>query len=126
MLASTIQVDLRGTAQAVLITSAPHFFNIVANGRVATTAVFIEFLERLMVNASSPTLLVVDGLSTHRANSVKRCVQEQSRWLEVNCLPAYSPELNFDDLVWNNSKNSVIGRVRRRATSRSPVETHPS
>ncbi len=82
---------------------------MLTKGRV-TAAVFIEFLQRLLVQASSPIFLVVDGHSTHKAKSVKRFVQEQQGWLELYYLPAYSPELNPDELVWNNLKNHALGR----------------
>ena len=82
---------------------------MLTKGRV-TAKVFIEFLQRLLVNASSPIFLVVDGHPTHKAKSVKRFAQEQNGWLELHYLPAYAPELNPDELVWNDLKNNALGR----------------
>ena len=76
----------------------------------------------LLVNASSPIFLVVDGHPTHKAKSVKRFVQEQNGWLELHYLPAYAPELNPDELVWNDLKNNALGRkfiTSREALSRT-------
>ncbi len=56
------------------------------NGRV-TAAVFIEFLGRLLVNASKPIVLIVDGHPTHRAKSVAKFVAEQAGMIEL-VLPA--------------------------------------
>ena len=65
---------------------------MLAQGRV-TAAVFLEFLKRLMVNASAPIFLIVDGHPIHRAKSVKAFVEAQNGRLELHYLPSYSPEL---------------------------------
>ena len=79
------------------------------DGRV-TAAVFIEFLKRLLVNAPSPIFLIVDGQPTHKAKAVKRFIEKQDGDLELYYLPPYSPELNPDELVWNDLKNKALGR----------------
>lgn len=82
---------------------------MVAPGRVTAT-VFIEFLKRLLVNAPSPVFLIVDGHPAHKAKVVKRFVEKQEGALELYYLPPYSPELNPDELVWNDLKNKALGR----------------
>ncbi len=82
---------------------------MLTKGRV-TAAVFIDFLRRLLVNAAVPIFLIVDGHPTHRAKSVARLVAEQDGRLALFYLPPYSPELNPDELVWNNLKNHGTGR----------------
>ncbi len=82
---------------------------MLTRGRV-TAAVFIEFLRRLLVNAAAPIFLIVDGHPTHRAKSVARFVAEQHGRLALFHLPPYSPELNPDELVWNDLKNHGTGR----------------
>jgi transposase len=76
----------------------------------ATAAVFIDFVRRLLVNASAPIFMVVDGHPTHRAKSVARFVAEQAGRLALFHLPPYSPELDPDELVWNVLKNHGTGR----------------
>ena len=66
---------------------------MLTEGRV-TASVFVDFLKRLMVNASGPVFLVVDGHPVHRSKTVKRFVADQNGRLELHHLPAYSPELN--------------------------------
>jgi transposase len=75
-----------------------------------TAKVFIEFLKRLLVNASAPVFLIVDGHPTHKAKCVQRFVESQQGKLKVFLLPPYSPELNPDEYVWNHLKNNCIGR----------------
>lgn len=113
----------RGTTPVVSSTGARFGANIISavsaqgqlrfmltKGRV-TASVFIEFLRRLLVNAEAPIFLIVDGHPTHKAKSVKRFVAEQDGWLELYFLPPYSPELNPDELVWNDLKNNGLGRM---------------
>src|SRR5208337_5676746 len=76
---------------------------MLTKGRV-TAAVFIDFLRRLLVNASAPIFMVVDGHPTHRAKSVARFAAEQTGMLALFHLPPCSPELNPDELVSNNLK----------------------
>jgi transposase len=72
-------------------------------------AVFIEFLKRLIHNAEKPIYLIVDGHPAHRAKKVKTFVESVKQRLQLFYLPGYSPELNPDELVWNNLKNHRIG-----------------
>ena len=98
---------------------------MVTPGRV-TAPVFIGFLRRLMVNATSPIFLIVDGHPVHRAKSVRRFVEEQEGKLELHYLPPYSPELNPDELVWNNLKNQALGRklITSRESLRAMTLSH--
>jgi transposase len=82
---------------------------MLTKGRV-TAAVFIEFLKRLLVNATTPIYVIVDGHPTHRAKSVARFVAASEGKLALFLLPPYSPELNPDEYVWNDLKAHGTGR----------------
>jgi transposase len=71
--------------------------------------VFCEFLKRLIHNVTTKIFLVLDGHPVHRSSQVKKFVQSTKEKLRLFYLPPYSPELNPDELVWNNVK-SKIGR----------------
>jgi transposase len=71
---------------------------------------FIEFLKKLLADVTGPVFLVVDGASYHRSNAVKKFVESTEGRLRLFQLPAYSPQLNPDEWVWNNVKNTQIGR----------------
>jgi transposase len=64
------------------ISAQGQFRFMLTKGRV-TAAVFIEFLKRLLVNATTPIFVVVDGHPTHRAKSVARFVAAQEGRLVV-------------------------------------------
>jgi transposase len=83
---------------------------MVVPGRL-TAAKFCAFLQRLLHKAPGPIFLIVDGHPTHRAAAVKRFVQATEGKLRLFTLPAYSPELNPDELVWNTLKAEVGRRA---------------
>lgn len=69
--------------------------------------VFCEFLKRLVHNVTTKIFLVLDGHPVHRSSQVKNFVQSTKGKLRLFYLPPYSPELNPDELVWNNVKSKV-------------------
>ena len=71
--------------------------------------VFIEFLGRLMKSAGRPVYLVVDGHASHKAKKVMDFVAAQNGRIKLFFLPVYAPDLNPDELVWNNLKNHGTG-----------------
>lgn len=78
------------------------------SGRV-NADVFIQFLERLLPNMSRPVYRIVDGRPTPQSGQGKRFLESVSEKLYLFFLPHYSPELNPDELVWNQLKNHGIG-----------------
>ncbi len=83
---------------------------MVVKGTV-DAAVFINFLKRLLVGTDRKIFLIVDGHPTHRSKAVSTFVQSTQGQLQLFFLPAYSPDLNPDELVWNDLKNNHIGRM---------------
>ena len=72
---------------------------------------FIEFLERLLKNQTTPVYLIVDGHPVHRSARVRTFVEATEGRLKLFHLPAYSPELNPDEQVWNQLKNHRLGKM---------------
>ena len=68
---------------------------------------FCEFLKRLIHNAPGTIFLILDGHPVHRSSRVKKFVEATKGKLRLFSLPPYSPELNPDELVWNNVKGKV-------------------
>jgi len=83
---------------------------MVVRGRVAG-AQFIEFLRRLVYRSPRPVFLILDGHSIHRSRRVSRFLHGLKGKLRLFFLPPYSPELNPDELVWNDLKNQGVGRL---------------
>lgn len=92
---------------------------VAANGQVqfmihegrANAEVFLEFLRRLLHDATRPVFLVLDGHSIHKARIVTEYVSEQAGRLKLFFLPPYSPHLNPDEQVWGNVKSRVAKRT---------------
>ena len=72
--------------------------------------VFITFLKRLVHGRRRPVFLIVDGHPAHRSKLVKKYVESTKGKLRLFALPPYSPELNPDELVWNDVKNNGVAR----------------
>ena len=75
---------------------------------------FIEFLKALIKSVDAEEVfLIVDGSSVHKSKKVKAFLEKDEirGCLELFFLPGYSPELNPDEWVWNNVKNTRLGRV---------------
>ena len=72
-----------------------------------TSPVFITFLKRLLVNQNNAITLIVDGHPVHKSTTVKQFIASTNGNLKLYILPSYSPELNPDELVWNNVKATL-------------------
>jgi transposase len=78
--------------------------------RISAT-LFIEFLRRLITNYPRRIFLIVDGLPAHKAKVVQRFLATVADRIRLFFLPPYSPEINPDELVWNDVKNDGVGRT---------------
>jgi DDE superfamily endonuclease len=53
-------------------------------------------------------ILIWDGLMVHRSRKMNEFVHSQRSWLEVERLPAYSPDLNPVEDLWGNIKGQEL------------------
>lgn len=103
-------------------------FRFMLHEGSVNAAVFKEFLKRLMLGATKPVFVVVDGHSIHKSKLVSKYVESLDGKLKLFYLPPYSPQLNPDEQVWahvkrqvskrfvqdkDNMKRLVIGALRR-------------
>ena len=79
----------------------------VFSGRFVT-AVFIEFLERLLKHAGRrKVVLIIDGHPVHKAKAVQTWLEEHASRISMFLLPGYAPELNPDELLNHDVKQAV-------------------
>lgn len=72
----------------------------------------VRFLKHLLAHIEGKILLIWDGLPAHRGRAVKTFLQQgAARRLHLERLPAYAPELNPDEGVWNYLKNVELANV---------------
>lgn len=64
---------------------------------------FENFVARLLGRLGRPITLVLDRWQVHRSGA-RRLHQRFGRRIHVEWLPAYAPELNPDEQVWNHTK----------------------
>jgi transposase len=84
---------------------------MVVQGRV-NAEVMCQFIDRLMKGATRQVFLILDGHPTHKARKFRSQVESYKGRLRVFYLPAYAPQLNPDEHVWNEVKNHGVGRMR--------------
>jgi transposase len=87
---------------------------MIVDGAVNAPA-FIRFLERLIREVRCKVFLVLDRLKAHRARLTRDWLAEHRSEIEAYYLPAYSPELNPDEGVNADLKQTVP----RKAPARS-------
>lgn len=100
------------------ITSRGNMRFMTYTGRMKA-ALFCDFLKRLIHNAPGKIFLIVDGHPVHRSSEVKKFVEATKGKLRLFYLPSYSPELNPDELVWNNVKGKI-----GRSSIKGPDDLH--
>ncbi len=64
---------------------------------------FETFVDHLLRRVGRPLILVLDRYSVHRS-AAKRLLAGHPKRLAIEWLPAYAPELNPDEQVWNHTQ----------------------
>ena len=73
---------------------------------------FLSFLRDVKRHMGGRKLiLVIDNLRVHKAKTVKEYLKKEKRWLRVEYLPPYAPELNPTEYVWSSGKRKDFGNV---------------
>lgn len=64
---------------------------------------FEAFVDQLLRRVGRRLILVIDRYSVHRS-AAKQLLTRHPKRLSIEWLPAYAPELNPDEQVWNRTK----------------------
>ena len=79
-----------------------HFYD----GNVVATDV-VAFLQQLHRQIGRPLIVVLDRFNVHR--KAMRLLKEQgNRWVRVEWLPAYAPDLNPVEAMWSCTKHGDL------------------
>ena len=68
---------------------------------------FINFLQKLRQDTGCPIFVIADNARYHHSKKVQAFLETQQGEIMMAFLPAYSPELNPDEQVWNHAKAEV-------------------
>lgn len=72
----------------------------------------VRFLQHLYYQIGRPLLVIWDGGSIHRSKAVRRFLSEGgARFIHLEPLPAYAPELNPQEGVWHLLKGVELRNV---------------
>jgi len=75
--------------------------------------VFMACLKDLISNRRKPVYIITDGHPVHKSKKVREFVATMKGKISIFILPAYAPDLNPDELVWNY--------IRQTGTARMPL-----
>jgi transposase len=76
----------------------------------ARTADFVQFVQQLHAHLRRPVILVWDRLSAHRS-AARELLASANSWLQLEWLPAYAPDLDPVEHVWNQAKYGSLANV---------------
>lgn len=80
-----------------------------------TQSKFILFLARLVEQEEGPIFVIADNLSVHHGKRVKAWADANQDKIRLFYIPAYSPELNPDELLNRDLKKNVHGKRAPRS-----------
>ena len=80
-----------------------------------TVDVFLKFLKRLIYQSKKKIYLILDNLRVHHSKRVQSWQRENADKIEFFYLPAYSPELNPDELLNQDVKANAIRHEKPRS-----------
>ena len=85
-------------------------FHITAGNYDTDTLIQVLAELRRFLGGEKATLLW-DGLPAHRSRAMRDWLHTQRRWLVVERLPAYAPELNPVEALWANLKGVELANL---------------
>jgi transposase len=74
------------------------------------TTIFLDFLRRLVREATRKLFVILDNLPVHRARRVTAWVQDHADQIELVYLPPDAPEYNPDEFLNNDLKQAMARR----------------
>jgi transposase len=95
------------------ITNRGHLGFMVFKRRF-TARVFLAFLRRLIRETGRKVYFIVDRHPVHVSGAVRRWLEAHASQIRLIYLPPYSPELNPDELLNNDTKANALSRRRPR------------
>jgi transposase len=82
--------------------------------------VCISFLKRLIKGMTRKIFLILDGHPVHKSKKVKSWIAANKTKISLFLLPAYSPELNPDELLNQDVKTNAVRK--RRAANKTELK----
>ena len=100
----------RGRLNALSIVTAQGGLIYYVTEKRIDSKEYIQFLTQLIEERKNPLFLIVDRASFHCSREVRIFIWHHRRQIRLFYLPAYSPERNPDEHVWEEIKDKKLGR----------------
>ena len=71
----------------------------------------IRYLKELRRHITGKIILVWDRLPAHRSKAVQSFLESQKKWLFIEWLPPYAPELNPVEYLWSAGKQKDLANL---------------
>jgi hypothetical protein len=85
------------------------YFELLKEKEKFTAQVFRRFLKKMIkLFPDRFIILIVDGAPIHSSGLVKKFEKENKKWLRIEILPSYSPELNPTEKCWRFLKTKKL------------------
>ncbi|WPL14652.1 IS630 family transposase [Thiorhodovibrio litoralis] len=82
---------------------------------------FIAFLKKLRKDVGKPIMVIADNALYHHSKETQAFIDQQDGDIDLEFLPAYSPEFNPDEQVWNHAKARL---AKRSILSKEDMKHH--
>jgi transposase len=69
------------------------------------------FLRQLRANHSEPLIVIWDNGPAHRGEAIREFLATPDLKLRLVALPAYSPDFNADEAIWDWAREDVTGNI---------------
>jgi len=69
------------------------------------------FLHQLRANHSEPLIVIWDNAPAHRGQPIREFLARPDLKLRLVALPAYSPDYNADEAIWDWAREDVTGNI---------------
>lgn len=92
------------------VTMAGHLYTLVRN-RAFNSADSVSFLKHLRRQIGGRLMVIWDGSPIHRKEVTRFMAEGGAAHIHLERLPAYAPDLNPDEGVWQQLKNVELRNV---------------
>ncbi len=100
----------RGRFNILSIVTAKGVLNYHVTDKKINSKAYIAFLKQILKGRERPLILIADRATFHTSKAVRNFVGSNRHKIRIHFLPAYSPERNPDEHVWEEIKDKRLGR----------------
>lgn len=71
----------------------------------------VDFLKQIRANHSEPLIVIWDNSSVHRGPEMRQYLTTPNLRLQLVALPAYSPDFNADEAIWDWAREEATANI---------------